>query len=69
MGREEGRRPVRLIGVGVANLVPRARQLWLGETPEADRLPETVEALHDRFGDGAVRHATEMAAEGNAPAH
>lgn len=67
--REEGRRPVRLIGVGVANLVPRARQLRLGETPESDRLAETVGALRDRFGDGAVRRAAEMAAEGNAPAH
>ncbi len=62
--REEGRRPVRLIGVGVANLMPRARQLRLGETLEADRLAETVGSLRDRFGDGAVRRAAEMTAEG-----
>ncbi len=61
---EEGRRPVRLIGIGVTNLRPRARQLKLGETLEADRLAEAVSALRDRFGEGSLRRAAEMAAEG-----
>ena len=64
--RDEGRRPVRLIGLGAANLLPRARQLRLGETPAADRLAETVGELRDRFGDGAVRRAAEMTVDGEA---
>lgn len=71
--REEGERPVRLIGVGVMNLGPPARQLRLGETFEADRLAETVNALRDRFGEDSVRRATEIAGDGDAdaisPAH
>jgi DNA polymerase IV len=55
-----GRRPVRLIGVGVANLEDRARQLQLGETLEADRLAEAVGDLRERFGDEAVRRAAEV---------
>ncbi len=58
--REEGERPVRLIGVGVMNLGPPARQLRLGETFEADRLADAVNALRDRFGEDSVRRATEM---------
>lgn len=53
-------RPVRLIGVGVANLEDRARQLQLGETLEADRLAETVGDLRERFGDEAVLRAAEV---------
>ncbi|MGK2965053.1 MAG: DNA polymerase IV [Tepidiformaceae bacterium] len=53
-------RPVRLLGVGVTNLQERARQLRLGETTEADILQETVGALRSRFGDGAVRRASEL---------
>ena len=67
--REEGERPVRLIGVGVMNLGPPARQLKLGETFEADRLAETVNALRDRFGEDSVRRATEIAGDGESPAH
>ncbi len=63
--REEGERPVRLIGVGVMNLGPPARQLKLGETFEADRLAETVNALRDRFGEDSVRRATEIAGDGD----
>lgn len=58
--REEGERPVRLIGLGVMNLGQPARQLKLGETFEADRLAETVNALRDRFGEDSVRRATEI---------
>ena len=54
------RRPVRLIGVGVANLEDRARQLQLGETLEADRLADTVGTLRERFGDEAVLRAAEV---------
>jgi DNA polymerase-4 len=57
---ENGRRPVRLLGLGVMNLRPRARQLRLGETLEADRLAETVASLRDRFGPDAVRRAAEI---------
>ena len=57
---ENGRRPVRLIGCGVTNLHPRARQLRLGETLESDRLQETITGLRDRFGDAAVRRGAEL---------
>jgi len=57
---ENERRPVRLIGLGVHNIVERARQLRLGETMEADRLQGTVESLRDRFGDGSVLRANEL---------
>ena len=61
--REEGERPVRLIGLGVMNIEQPARQLKLGETFEADRLADTVNSLRDRFGEDSVRRATEIAAE------
>jgi DNA polymerase-4 len=57
---ENERRPVRLIGLGVHNIVERARQLRLGETLEADRLQDTVESLRDKFGDSSVRRANEL---------
>lgn len=53
-------RPVRLIGLGVHNLVEQARQLRLGETLEVDRLQDTVETLRDRFGGGVVMRANEL---------
>ena len=58
--REEGERPVRLIGLGVMNIGQPARQLKLGETFEADRLADTVNSLRDRFGEDSVRRATEI---------
>ena len=61
--REEGERPVRLIGLGVMNLGQPARQLKLGETFEADRLAEAVNILRDRFGEDSVRRATEIATD------
>lgn len=57
---ENERRPVRLIGLGVQNIMERARQLKLGETLEADRLEDTVESLRDRFGAGVVHRASEV---------
>ncbi len=57
---ENERRPIRLIGLGVHNIVERARQLRLGETLEADRLQDTVETLRDRFGDLSVLRANEL---------
>jgi DNA polymerase-4 len=57
---ENGKRPVRLIGIGVTNLQERARQLRLGEDLERDQLAETVAELRDRFGRDAVRRASEM---------
>ncbi len=59
---ENGRRPVRLIGMGAANLTERAHQMKLGETMEASRLSDTVADIRERFGDQAVRRAAEMRA-------
>jgi DNA polymerase-4 len=61
---DEGRRPVRLLGLGVMNLVPRARQLRLGETLERDRLADAVAAVRERFGDRAVVRAAELGEPG-----
>lgn len=57
---ENERRPVRLIGLGVHNIIERARQLRLGETLEADRLQGAVETLRDKFGDLSVLRAHEL---------
>jgi DNA polymerase-4 len=59
---QNGRRPVRLLGIGVANLVERARQLRLGETGEASRLSETVAGLREKFGDAVIHRAAELGA-------
>jgi DNA polymerase IV len=53
-------RPVRLIGLGVANLQERGRQLGFGETLDSDRLAETMASMRERFGDGALRRAAEI---------
>lgn len=55
-----GRRPVRLIGVGVNGLQPRARQLRLGETPARDALAGTIAAVREKFGDGSLMRAAEL---------
>ena len=57
---DNGRRPVRLIGLGVHNIIERARQLRLGETLETDRLQDTVETLRDRYGNATVLRANEL---------
>jgi DNA polymerase-4 len=61
---ENGKRPVRLIGIGVTNLQERARQLRLGETLERGQLADTVAELRERFGRDAVRRASEMGSRG-----
>ncbi|MEZ4719128.1 MAG: DNA polymerase IV [Caldilineaceae bacterium] len=65
-------RPVRLIGVGVTGLVQQARQfeLWEVDSPafkEAEaayqrraRLAEAVRKLEQKYGDDAVRRASEL---------
>jgi DNA polymerase-4 len=55
-----GRRAVRLIGLGVTNLQERGRQLRLGESVDADRLADAVTGLRGRFGDRVVRRAAEL---------
>lgn len=57
---ENGRRPIRLIGIGVTNLGDRARQMRLGERPEQDRLAEIVGTIREKFGDSAVQRAAEL---------
>lgn len=57
---DHGRRPVRLIGLGVTNLEQRARQLRLGETLDADVLAQAVQDIRKRYGDAAVRRAAEL---------
>ncbi len=51
-------RPVRLIGVGGANLVEHAHQMSLWETPsEKERkLLTALDELRERYGKGAVQH-------------
>jgi len=58
--RLNGRRPVRLIGIGVSNLQERAHQLRLGESMEPEVLSDTVAALRDRFGEASVKRAAEL---------
>ena len=58
--------PVRLIGVGVSGLGPRSRQLGLWETDaaRAERLQAAVDKLRERFGEQAVKRASELEDEG-----
>lgn len=55
-----GRRPVRLVGVGVMNLGERGRQLRLGEDLSPDHLANTVSRLRERFGDEVIHRAAEI---------
>lgn len=57
---EHGRRPVRLIGLGVTALAERARQLALGESPAPAALQQAVIELRERFGELAIRRAAEL---------
>jgi DNA polymerase-4 len=56
---ESGRRPVRLLGLGVTNLVEDALQLELEtaatSTLESEQLDHTLDAVRERFGEQAVR--------------
>lgn len=55
-------KPVRLIGVGVANLSDPIRQLnlWDDDVERGQRLQEAVDDLRDRFGRNAIRRAIEI---------
>ncbi len=63
-----GKRPVRLLGVGVTNISGRARQLRLGEDLAPDHLADTVSTLRERFGDGVIHRAAEIG-RGDTPRH
>jgi DNA polymerase-4 len=58
--RENGYRPVRLIGLGVSNLRERSNQLRLGETVDERQLPGVLAGLRERFGDEAIQRAAEL---------
>ncbi len=65
--RREGFHPVRLIGLGVTNLVEDVVQLELleaasgatpagrGDTARQERIDRVLDALRERYGDGSVR--------------
>ncbi len=58
----EGNRPVRLIGVGVANLEETVHQMSLFETPNEKerRLLTALDALHEKFGRDSVISAEQL---------
>lgn len=58
-------RPVRLLGVGVSGFEEGARQLGLWDQPveEVQRLQSTVDELRDRFGEKAIRRASDLKRE------
>ena len=55
-------KPVRLIGVGVARLVGSERQATLFDLPneKRERLEDTLRSLRERFGEDAIKRATEL---------
>ncbi len=57
---EHGRRPVRLIGLGVTGLTERARQLTLGESPAPGALHDALLRLRERYGEAVIRRAAEL---------
>ena len=58
--RANGFRPVRLIGLGVANFSEAGMQLRLGQDPRVVRLEQALTGLRERFGSSAVRHGNEL---------
>jgi DNA polymerase-4 len=54
--------PVRLIGVGVSGLLPPMRQMTLFDIPDEreERLSQALHTLRQRFGDEAVRKASDL---------
>ncbi|MBC7223481.1 MAG: DNA polymerase IV [Anaerolineae bacterium] len=60
------RRPVRLVGVGVANLRPEGRQLSFLPGPEdrLRRLAEVMDHLRERYGEHALRPASLLKGRG-----
>ncbi|HEV3232633.1 MAG TPA: DNA polymerase IV [Candidatus Dormibacteraeota bacterium] len=58
------RRPVRLVGIGVANLVEAGQaDLFEGDRGRARALDATLDSLRDRFGSGAVTRGRPPARE------
>jgi DNA polymerase IV len=55
-------RAVRLIGVGVSGLGPPMRQMTIFDLPSEkdEKIEATLQALRKRFGDDAVRRASEL---------
>lgn len=55
-------KPVRLIGVGVARLTGSERQATLFDAPneKQERLEDTLRSLRERFGEDAIKRATEL---------
>jgi DNA polymerase-4 len=56
-------RPVRLIGVGVANLEEHGVQLDLWETKDnqkSRRLQDTLDELRDRFGNESMKRGSDL---------
>ncbi|GAB4481380.1 MAG: DNA polymerase IV [Anaerolineae bacterium] len=57
-------RPVRLIGVGVSGFDAGVQLgLWDAPDEEVQRLTAALDALRDRFGEGAIRRAGDLAAD------
>jgi DNA polymerase-4 len=58
----ESGKPVRLLGVGCADLVETAHQMSLWETPtEKERkLLDALDELRERYGKGTVRRAVKI---------
>lgn len=59
-----GRRPIRLLGIGVTGMQERAQQLRLGEEASGRQLDEAIAAVRERFGAGALLRALELPAGG-----
>ncbi len=55
-------RPVRLLGVGVSNLISASQEQMslFAEEDENDRVVETLDKLKDKFGEKSVRRAREI---------
>ena len=55
-----GRRPVRLLGLGATGFVEAGRQLRLGEDVRGIQLERTLGDLRVRFGSSAIRHGHQL---------
>ncbi len=62
----ESGKPVRLIGVAVADLIETIHQMSLWETPteKERRLLTALDDLQDRFGKGTIKHAHKIVKKG-----
>lgn len=59
-----GRRPVRLIGLGATGFTEAGRQLRLGEDGRTIRLDSALSELRGRFGAGAIQHGNQISGRG-----